>query len=537
MEPVTLLGGRYRLVERLGGDGMSVVWRAYDEVLGRQVAVKMVATRHATEPASRVWMHSEAQAAARLTHPHITGVHDYGESPDGAGGSTPYVVMELVNGPTLAERLKSGPLPVQTSLLICAQVAAALAAAHARGLVHRDIKPANVMLSPSGAKVVDFGIAAIAGDADAANGKLWGTPAYLAPERLAGGEVVPASDVYALGLLLYRLLAGTLPWPGRTVTEMIEAHRYVEPAPLPDVAGLPPEVSALCRRCLSKTPGERPTAAEAARAVAAAAGWPVTADDGSGDLVVGAGIPLAGIAAAEAGAAGDDAETRVVPLAAVAAGTPGRDGTGAGRRRRRAVTAAACVVVLLGLSLLGGYCSTGDGARRHTGPGALAPAPSASASSLPASASPGAQPGAGASGATSAATVGSAAGGGAGAGTGSGGGTGGSTRGGGSAGTGAGGTGAGGTGSGGSGGRSGSTPPASGPTPVERSVDTPGGSATCRCNGSSATLTSYRGLPGFTPTNVTRGPAPTVGVTFHSALTDVRVNFTCVNGAPVPSVG
>src|SRR2546430_9827210 len=208
MGGVDLLGDRYRLVERLGGGGMSVVWRAYDEVLGRPVAVKVLAGE-AVDSASRDWMRAEAQVAARLSHPHITGVHDYGEAQTAAGERLPYVVMELVAGPTLAERIGAGGLPVGTALLIGAQVGAARAAAHARGLVHRDVKPGNVLLSPAGAKVVDFGIAAVAGDRGGlpASGIVWGTPAYLAPERLARDHVLPPPPLYGLGLILERLLA------------------------------------------------------------------------------------------------------------------------------------------------------------------------------------------------------------------------------------------------------------------------------------------------------------------------------------------
>src|SRR2546430_2252056 len=294
MGGVALLGDRYRLVGRVGGGGMSVVWRAYDEVLGRPVAVKVLAGE-AVDSASRDWMRAEAQVAARLSHPHITGVHDYGESQPAAGERLPYVVMDLVDGPTLAERLAAGRLPVGTALLIGAQVAAALAAAHARGLVHRDVKPGNVLLSPAGAKVVDFGIAAVAGDRGElpASGIVWGTPAYLAPERLAGDDVVPASDVYGLGLILYRLLADAMPWPMGTVTQMLKAHRYEGPAPLPKLPDVPDEVAAACRRCLAKRPEDRPTAAEVARVLARASGWPLTSEPGDDDIVVGAALASA----------------------------------------------------------------------------------------------------------------------------------------------------------------------------------------------------------------------------------------------------
>src|SRR4051794_21177320 len=156
VETQQTLGGRYRLLNELGTGGMAVVWRARDEVLGRSVAVKLLAGRYADDPHSRARIRDEARAAATLSHPNIAQVYDFGEQDD-QGACLSYVVMELVNGPTLAQRMASGPLPPRTVFRICGEVAAALAAAHADGLVHRDIKPANVMVTPGGAKVVDFG--------------------------------------------------------------------------------------------------------------------------------------------------------------------------------------------------------------------------------------------------------------------------------------------------------------------------------------------------------------------------------------------
>jgi serine/threonine-protein kinase len=256
VERVRFLGGRYRLIEPLGTGGMSVVWRAFDEVLARPVAVKLLAQKFAADPRSRARIRAEAQAAARLSHPHIAAVYDYGESTV----DEPFVVMELVDGEPLDA---GGPLAWPVVLAVCAQVAAALATVHARGLVHRDIKPANVLLTANGAKVVDFGISTIVGDQSEI--ELLGTPAYVAPERLSGAPSAPATDVYALGLLLYKLLTGDLPWPAKTPTEMLNAHLQLEPPPLPPIPGLPAGVSELCLRCLAKSPSERPSAEEVAR--------------------------------------------------------------------------------------------------------------------------------------------------------------------------------------------------------------------------------------------------------------------------------
>ncbi|HEY2947562.1 MAG TPA: serine/threonine-protein kinase [Micromonosporaceae bacterium] len=271
------LGGRYRLVERLGTGGMSVVWRGFDEVLGRQVAIKVLASQLAAAAPLRDRLRVEAQAAARLSHPNITNVYDYGEASVDGGPPVPYVVMELVDGESLATHLTGeAALPWRTAVAVGAEVAAALAAAHARGIVHRDVTPANVMLTTVGTKVVDFGISALIGETDAGpDGSLLGTPAYLAPERLDGGPVSPATDVYALGLLLYRTLTGHLPWRVTTTTQMLRAHRYEEPGPLPAVDGLPEEVAGLCGRCLAKSPDDRPTSAEVAVVLAEVAGVPL----------------------------------------------------------------------------------------------------------------------------------------------------------------------------------------------------------------------------------------------------------------------
>ncbi|MCY1137734.1 serine/threonine-protein kinase [Actinoplanes sp. Pm04-4] len=268
------IAGRYRLVEKLGAGGMSEVWRGYDERLGRAVAVKVLSPRLADDQMFRDRLRQEALAAARLCHPHITGVFDFGESPLDERLTVPYVVMELNDGESVSARIvRQGPLPWRDAVTVAVEVASALATAHARGVVHRDVTPANVMLTGGGAKVVDFGISAIVGQRDAApDGSLLGTPAYLAPERLGGAQVSTATDVYALGLLLYRTLCGRHPWPADNTAEALRAHLYADPDPLPAIPGLPPSVAELALRCLAKDPADRPGAAEVAHDLAVTVG-------------------------------------------------------------------------------------------------------------------------------------------------------------------------------------------------------------------------------------------------------------------------
>ena len=267
------LGGRYQLVQRIGVGGMSEVWRGHDEVLDRPVAVKIMAPAVAGtigEIAGVDLVRTEARSAARLAHPNVAGVHDFGTSP-ASGRDVPYIVMELVEGQTLGEHLAAGPIDWRIGVRICAEVAAALAAAHAEQVVHRDIKPANIILTPAGAKVLDFGIAAAVGAAEPdPDGPVMGTPAYVAPERFEGCPATPATDMFALGTLLYHCITGRLPWRAGTQTELIHAQRFLDPEPLPEIAGLAPEVAELCARCLRRDPQERPTALVAALLLAEA---------------------------------------------------------------------------------------------------------------------------------------------------------------------------------------------------------------------------------------------------------------------------
>jgi hypothetical protein len=267
------LRDRFALVQRIGTGGMSEVWRATDELLGRPVAVKALAAPLASDPTLREATWREAQAAAQLTHPNVTHVYDYGEVTAPAGGTIGYLVMELVAGQSLADRLAGGPLPWPEAVRVGQQVAAALAAAHRLGVVHRDIKPGNVMLTDAGVKVLDFGIAAMTGRLDTDPGRLKGTPTYTAPERLdTSTPAVPANDIYSLGVLLYEALTGRPPAVLRDWAQAAGAHRDAATVPQPMVAGLPAAVSALCAGCLSPDPARRPTAERLAAALGAVLG-------------------------------------------------------------------------------------------------------------------------------------------------------------------------------------------------------------------------------------------------------------------------
>lgn len=275
-----LLDGRYRLLERLDRGGMATVWRAHDVRLSRTVAIKMLHPGPRADQRARARMQVEAQALAGLSHPHIATVYDYGTT-----GDDGYLVMELVDGVPLGRVLAArGSLPWHAAVTTAAQVAAALAAAHARGAVHRDVSAANVMVTSSGVKLIDFGLCAVEGGHELEpDGSLCGTPAYIAPERLQGRPVSAAADVYALGVLLYRALAGRLPWPASTAEKLMRAQRQWEPQPL-DVEGLPVEIAEMCLRCLACDPAARPSAAEIVEALRG----PAALD--TGDLATLAGV-------------------------------------------------------------------------------------------------------------------------------------------------------------------------------------------------------------------------------------------------------
>jgi hypothetical protein len=259
--PGRVLGGRYRLTRELARGGMATVWDAQDPLLSRRVAVKILHPTLAGDDSVRARFRHEAVAAAKLTHPAIVATYDTGD--DGVA----YIVMQLVEGPTLRRMLdQRGPLPVGEAADVAAQVAEALDHAHSHGIVHRDIKPANVLVPPDGQiKVTDFGIAKATGDEDLTRtGTVVGTARYLAPEQVSGDPVDGRADVYALGLVLYEMLAGELPFTGDTEVSTAMARLTRTPEPVRSRRrDVPPALDSIVSRCLARDPDDRyPTAGD-----------------------------------------------------------------------------------------------------------------------------------------------------------------------------------------------------------------------------------------------------------------------------------
>ena len=230
--------GAYRLLSRIGAGGMGEVYKAHDPKLDRIVALKLLPAHFAGDRDQLRRFHAEARAASSLNHPHILVVHDFGEL-DGR----PFIVTEFVEGETLRQVIERGPVPVADALRIATQIASALAAAHARGVVHRDIKPENVMVRPDGyVKVLDFGIAklvdAAAAVADQATieatmaGVVVGSPRYMSPEQTRGLPVDRRTDVWSFGVLLYEMLEGRRPFDGGTTADAAAAVLSADVPPL-----------------------------------------------------------------------------------------------------------------------------------------------------------------------------------------------------------------------------------------------------------------------------------------------------------------
>jgi tRNA A-37 threonylcarbamoyl transferase component Bud32 len=235
----TLISGRFRLEEQVGSGGMSTVYRAFDEILERTVAIKLMHRSLSGDPQQLERFRREARAAARLSHPNVVTVIDAGEDDD-----HPFIVFEFVDGETLKGRIKRlGRLPVVEAVAYAIEIGRALAAAHAERLVHRDVKPQNVLIDAEGrAKVTDFGIARSLEDGGlTATGRVLGTTDYVSPEQALGEDVTAESDIYSLGIVLYEMVTGELPF--RAESQVGVAMKHVQD-PMPDVQLRRHEVSA-----------------------------------------------------------------------------------------------------------------------------------------------------------------------------------------------------------------------------------------------------------------------------------------------------
>jgi serine/threonine-protein kinase len=256
---------RYRLDDKIGTGGYGEVWRATDVLLGRPVAVKQLPPNRARSEQTLIRFRAEAQRAGSLGHANITRVYDYVEP---APPDPPFLVMELVDGPSAAQVLACGALHPAQAMSVVAEAAAGLQAAHEAGFVHRDIKPANLLLTGAGqVKVTDFGVSyAINSLPMTSSNTLLGTPGYVAPERLTGGGVTAAADLYALGIVAWECLTGRPPFRGMPI-EVVVAHRDQPLPPLP--ASVPAEVAVLVAELTAKDPADRPdSAGEVARRAA-----------------------------------------------------------------------------------------------------------------------------------------------------------------------------------------------------------------------------------------------------------------------------
>ncbi len=352
-EPGELIGGRYELGRQLGAGGMARVYLGHDRLLDREVAVKVLAEPYASDPQFVERFRREASAAAGLNHPNIVAVYDRGET-DGSY----YIVMEYLSGPDLKQVIRRrAPLPPLQAIDYAQQILAALGAAHRRDVVHRDVKPQNVLVAEDGhLKVTDFGIARAGAQTDMTEaGSVIGTAQYLSPEQARGDEVTAASDCYAVGIVLYEMLTGRVPFDGDRPVAV--AMKQISDAPMPPhevEPGVPPELDAVVMRALAKRPSERyRTADELSRALAETR----TALDGSGSTT--RVMPAVGPATEE---------TRVMDPATgpTRVGPPPPDEPPAGRRRRWPWIVAG--VVLLAAIAVGAFLLLRDDAAAVTIP-------------------------------------------------------------------------------------------------------------------------------------------------------------------------
>ncbi len=262
--------GPYEILSPLGAGGMGEVYRANDSRLSREVAVKVLPSHVSPTPEARQRFEREARTVSQLSHPHVCALYDVGRE-----GDTEYLVMELLEGETLGHRLARGALPIDQAMRFGAEIASALQAAHRKGIVHRDLKPGNVMITKTGVKLLDFGLArafetpikageltraptvTVAKDLTA-EGSIVGTVPYMAPEQLRGEETDARTDVFALGAVLYEMSTGRRAFPGNDQATLISAILTFEPPPISEVRPVsPPGLDLVVRTCIAKDPADR----------------------------------------------------------------------------------------------------------------------------------------------------------------------------------------------------------------------------------------------------------------------------------------
>ncbi|HEY6220929.1 MAG TPA: serine/threonine-protein kinase, partial [Candidatus Eisenbacteria bacterium] len=259
--------GPYELVSLLGKGGMGEVYRAKDDRLGRDVAIKVLPPSFASDAERLKRFEQEARAAGQLNHPNVLAIHDIG-----IADRTPYIVSELLEGESLRELLDSGPLPARKAAAYMLEIANGLAAAHAKGIIHRDLKPENLQILPGGrVKILDFGIAKLTRDTDGVvdeaaqtlhsltvTGAIMGTASYMAPEQVRDQPTDQRTDIFALGAILYEMLTAQKAFPGATPADRMSAILNSEPPDLPaSVADAFPSLERIVRRCIAKRPDDR----------------------------------------------------------------------------------------------------------------------------------------------------------------------------------------------------------------------------------------------------------------------------------------
>jgi eukaryotic-like serine/threonine-protein kinase len=263
--PAGFVVGEYRLDAVVGRGGMGVVYSATQPVIEKRVAIKILNSQYSADPALVRRFTDEARAVNRIRHPNIIDIFSFGQLGDGRH----YFVMEYLEGATLGSRLEKGTLSLEEAPVFLAQICDALDAAHSEGIVHRDLKPENIwIVTPRRGrpfvKLLDFGIAKLAAVADQSStqtGAVMGTPHYMSPEQCHGRAVDHRTDIYAMGVILYRFYAGRLPFEGETFMEVLTKQVTLKPDPPSQYASMPPALDKLIMRCLAKDPAERPQTA------------------------------------------------------------------------------------------------------------------------------------------------------------------------------------------------------------------------------------------------------------------------------------